>query len=159
MPAENLRDVDVPTSTVIASATDNPYRVAALRHQMSKHNGRLTCPGGKCTGTTTHQYCAVNEFGEEMGGASADGVTLRFTGKERDADALLDYFGARYMSSAQGRFTSPDPIQIMPQKLLDPQQWNMYSYVRNNPLRLVDPTGMYTTDCAQDDKACYLSGL
>jgi uncharacterized protein RhaS with RHS repeats len=42
----------------------------------------------------------------------------------------------------------------MPQKLLDPQQWNMYSYVRNNPLRLVDPTGMYTTDCAQDDKKC-----
>lgn len=33
-----------------------------------------------------------------------------FTGKERDAETGLDYFGARYMSSAQGRFTSPDPI-------------------------------------------------
>jgi RHS repeat-associated protein len=79
---------------------------------------------------------------------------MKFTGKERDAESGLDFFGARYMSSAQGRFTSPDPIHIMPQKLLDPQQWNMYSYVRNNPLRLVDPTGMYTTDCAQDDKKC-----
>lgn len=47
------------------------------------------------------------------------------------------------MSSAQGRFTSADPIPIMSQKLLDPQQWNMYAYVRNNPLRLTDPTGMY----------------
>src|SRR5580693_1090540 len=33
----------------------------------------------------------------------------RCTGKERDAESGLDYFGARYMSSAQGRFTSPDP--------------------------------------------------
>ena len=53
---------------------------------------------------------------------------------------------ARYYGSALGRFTSPDPIQIMKQKLLDPQQWNMYAYVRNNPLRLLDPTGMYVCD-------------
>jgi len=58
----------------------------------------------------------------------------------------LDFFGARYFSGAQGRFTSADPIGIMKQKLLDPQQWNMYAYVRNNPLRLLDPTGMYTCD-------------
>ena len=32
-----------------------------------------------------------------------------FTGKERDAETGLDFFGARYMSSAQGRFTSVDP--------------------------------------------------
>ncbi len=33
---------------------------------------------------------------------------IQFTGKERDAETGLDYFGARYMSAAQGRFTSPD---------------------------------------------------
>ena len=32
-----------------------------------------------------------------------------FTGKERDAESGLDFFGARYVSGAQGRFTSPDP--------------------------------------------------
>ena len=64
----------------------------------------------------------------------------------------LDFFGARYMSSAQGRFTSPDPIHIMAQKLVDPQQWNMYAYVRNNPLRLIDPTGMYT--CGATEAEC-----
>ena len=32
---------------------------------------------------------------------------LQFTGKERDAETGLDYFGARYMSSAQGRLTIP----------------------------------------------------
>jgi RHS repeat-associated protein len=38
------------------------------------------------------------------------GFPVKFTGKERDAETGLDYFGARYHSSAQGRFTSPDPI-------------------------------------------------
>jgi hypothetical protein len=33
------------------------------------------------------------------------GLGTEYTGKERDAETGLDYFGARYMSSAQGRFT------------------------------------------------------
>ncbi len=70
-----------------------------------------------------------------------------FTGKERDTETGLDNFGARYFGSNMGRFMRPDPIMIMKQKLVDPQQWNMYSYARNNPLRFMDPTGMYATDC------------
>ncbi len=54
----------------------------------------------------------------------------------------LDYFGARYMSSAQGRFTSPDPIWIKADRMLDPQRLNLYAYGRNNPLKFTDPTGM-----------------
>ncbi len=65
---------------------------------------------------------------------------LQFTGKERDAETGLDYFGARYFSGAQGRFTSPDPPGL-DQSEDDPQSWNLYSYVRNNPLRFIDPTG------------------
>jgi RHS repeat-associated protein len=52
----------------------------------------------------------------------------------------LDYFGARYFSGAQGRFTSPD-IPLLDQDPSDPQSWNLYSYVRNNPLIFTDPTG------------------
>ena len=65
---------------------------------------------------------------------------VKFTGEERDAESGLDYFGARYFSGAQGRFTSPDPKDF-PSHYDDPQSWNKYVYVRNNPLRLVDPDG------------------
>jgi RHS repeat-associated protein len=68
-------------------------------------------------------------------------LTLQFTGKERDAETGLDYFGARYFSGAQGRFTSPDPVVITSDRLKNPQQLNLYAYVANNPLRYLDPTG------------------
>lgn len=66
-----------------------------------------------------------------------------FTGKVRDYESSLglDYFGARYFSGAQGRFTSPDPIVFQAEMLTDPQRFNLYSYVRNNRLRYVDPKG------------------
>jgi RHS repeat-associated protein len=61
----------------------------------------------------------------------------RCTGKERDVETGLDYFGARYLSSAQGRWMSPDEL-FADQHPEDPQSWNLYGYVRNNPLRMVD---------------------
>lgn len=66
---------------------------------------------------------------------------IEFTGKERDAETGLDYFGARYFSAAQGRFTSPDPLIFQASMLYDPQRFNSYAYVRNNPLKFVDPKG------------------
>jgi RHS repeat-associated protein len=64
-----------------------------------------------------------------------DTLAEKFTGKERDAETGLDYFEARYFSGAQGRFTSPDPVKVTPDRLRDPQQFNLYAYARNNPLR------------------------
>ncbi|MGI0015999.1 MAG: RHS repeat-associated core domain-containing protein, partial [Nitrososphaera sp.] len=62
------------------------------------------------------------------------------TGKERDAESGLDYFGARYNSGPQGRFMNPD-APFADQQVNDPQSWNLYTYVRNNPLKYIDPTG------------------
>jgi RHS repeat-associated protein len=79
-----------------------------------------------------------------------------FTGKERDAETGLDYFGARYFSSAQGRWTSPDwstvPQPVPYADLTDPQTLNLYSYVRNNPLSRTDPDGHCSgfLDCVYD---------
>jgi len=76
-----------------------------------------------------------------------------FTAKERDSETGLDYFGARYMSSAQGRFTSPDPGGG---HLEDPQTLNRYAYARNNPLRFTDSTGLdFYLDCKEESDTCH----
>lgn len=85
-----------------------------------------------------------------------DRPALPLHGEERDAETGNDHFGARYYAARRGRFTTIDPIRLMPQKLTDPQQWNMYAYVRNNPLRFMDPTGQYICaggGCADFERA------
>jgi RHS repeat-associated protein len=78
------------------------------------------------------------------GSASGPASGFLFTGKERDAESGLDYFGARYFSGAQGRFTSPDPSRLS--AFIDsPQSWNMYTYAYNNPSRFVDRNGKWPT--------------
>ena len=71
-----------------------------------------------------------------------EGIAQKFTGKERDEETGLDYFGARYMWAVQGRFTSPDPLIIHPGRLANPQRLNLYMYARNNPLLYIDPNGL-----------------
>jgi RHS repeat-associated protein len=79
------------------------------------------------------------------GYGQSDSIRHKFTAKERDAETGLDYFGARYDSSAQGRFLSPDPLWIKADRLIDPQRLNLYAYGRNNPIRFTNPTGMDVT--------------
>jgi RHS repeat-associated protein len=67
------------------------------------------------------------------------------TQKERDSESGLDYFGARYYVSTQGRFTSPDDF-LNDTDPYDPQSWNLYAYVRNNPLRYIDLKGTIKKD-------------
>lgn len=63
------------------------------------------------------------------------------TGKERDTESGNDYFSARYYASKVGRFLSPDRLGAPAAILVNPQTWNLYSYVINNPLSFIDPTG------------------
>ncbi len=65
----------------------------------------------------------------------------KYTGKERDPESGLDYYGARYCNSVTGRFASADPSSrsMSPN---NPQSWNRYAYVPNNPLSFVDPDGL-----------------
>jgi RHS repeat-associated protein len=76
-------------------------------------------------------------------GTSAFAVTLLFTGQEHDAETEFDFFQARYLSAAQQRFLSPDPFNAGADPL-NPQSWNAYAYVNNNPLNATDPTGLET---------------
>jgi RHS repeat-associated protein len=69
------------------------------------------------------------------------GQPKRFTGKERDVETGLDYFGARYYGSKIGRFSTVDPYLDQQAALFNPQRWNRYAYGLNNPLRFIDPDG------------------
>jgi RHS repeat-associated protein len=96
-----------------------------------------------------------------MKGSLYDGdVRSRCTGKERDAESGLDYFGARYYASNMGRMTSPDPLAG---HLANPQSLNRYAYVLNNPLSNTDPTGMYvcedSTNCDSKNDKAFAKGL
>jgi RHS repeat-associated protein len=71
---------------------------------------------------------------------------MHFTGKERDSESGLDYFGARYNASTTGRFMSPDPKMPSLRHLLNPQKWNKYAYTINDPLRYFDPNGFEEMD-------------
>ncbi|MBI2853077.1 MAG: RHS repeat-associated core domain-containing protein [Chloroflexi bacterium] len=62
---------------------------------------------------------------------------ILFTGQRLDGTGLY-YYGARYYDAEIGRFISPDSIV---QSYANPQSLNRFSYVMNNPLRFVDPTG------------------
>ncbi|BBB33440.1 hypothetical protein TTHT_1997 [Thermotomaculum hydrothermale] len=65
--------------------------------------------------------------------------TITYTGHEKDYETDLTYMLARYYSSQTGRFLSPDPGYDYDQ--LDPMSWNLYSYVRGNPVMRIDPYG------------------
>jgi len=79
--------------------------------------------------------------GQSTTGSCADASTRHFTGKERDSESGLDNFGKRYFGSSLGRFQTPDPVLISWRRMVNPQLWNAYAYVGNNPLSFVDPTG------------------
>lgn len=92
-------------------------------------------------------------FGEEIGPnvgsrnptfgyTFTDPTRQRFTGKERDPEAGLDFFGARYYASTHGRFTTVDPL-LTSGTVHDSQTWNRYSYAINNPLKWTDPDGLF----------------
>ena len=73
--------------------------------------------------------------------ANTSGEKYKFTNQERDYSTGLDYFHARYYSSAMGRFMGADKVGG---EVDIPQSWNKYWYANDRPLVAVDPNGMDT---------------
>jgi len=84
-------------------------------------------------------------WGGELQFANSDSNHYKFTGKERDSETGLDYFGARYYSNGLGRFITPDwapkAVAVPYAEFADPQSLNLYTYVRNIPTTRLDADG------------------
>ena len=74
-----------------------------------------------------------------------------FTGQREMAGLGIYHYGARFYSPKLGRFISAD--SIVP-GMANPQNLNRFSYVRNNPLRYIDPTGHM--DSVGGDGGCFI---
>lgn len=66
---------------------------------------------------------------------------LKFSGKPRDSESGLDYFGARYYDRSQYRFVSTDPILSSLEMITSPAAFNGYCYCKNCPTSYYDPDG------------------
>src|SRR5579859_2289929 len=93
---------------------------------------------------------AYAPFGETY--AASGATDPAFTTQRQDTVAGLYDFPAREYS-IQGRWPSPDPAGLAAVDPTNPQSWNRYAYVMNNPLMYVDPSGQgpcppkYATYC------------
>lgn len=82
-------------------------------------------------------------YGGTFTGTGTTENTHQYMAKELEAATGLYYYGARYHNPNIGRFMSVDPAGADP---TDPQSWNRYAYVQNNPLKYVDPDGEQVVD-------------
>lgn len=122
-------------------AVSNQANVVIERHDYLPFGEE--CTTGACTGNPG------------VGG----GQPRKFTGKERDQETGLDYFGARYYGAKMGRFTTIDPVYTWADNLVDPQRWNRYSYSLNNPLRYLDPDGRQAAAVMELGRTAQQSGV
>lgn len=89
--------------------------------------------------------CTYAPFGQIISCSPDDAANhYRFTAQERDTETNVDNFLARNYTSQFGRFFQPDPAGTAAADPMNPQSWNRYAYVTNNPTNFIDPSGM---DC------------
>lgn len=102
---------------------------------------------GSASGTLAddNDYQSFGTLFNNYGASPSDNHYL-FTGYESDSDTTTDHATFRNLGLTYGRFNRPDPYDGS-YDLTNPQSLNRYSYALNNPLSLIDPTGL--------EKACY----
>ncbi|MGB7925166.1 MAG: peptidoglycan DD-metalloendopeptidase family protein, partial [Pyrinomonadaceae bacterium] len=133
------------------------------RYVLTDHQGstRAVMNGGQVT--ERHDY---RPFGEEIGaytglrtiaqGYNAQNpVRQQYALTERDQSTGMDHTLWRKHEPFSGRWTSPDPYRES-LKVRDPQSLNRYSYVENDPVNFIDPSGLEWVPIIQ--KACVTTG-
>lgn len=117
------QNIDEPLAESTSGATDY-YEADGLGSITSLTNG---------TGTIAQTY-TYDSFGNVTHSTGSLVNPFQYTARDFDSETGLYYYRARYYDPATGRFLSEDPSAFI-------GGVNFYRYVRNDPLRLIDPTG------------------
>jgi RHS repeat-associated protein len=132
----------VESVTVDASVPAATLPVVTQRFQFSNHLGSALLELDEGGAVLTYEEYYPFGSTSYQAGASFAVVSMkryRYTGKERDEETGLYYHGARYYAPWLGRWTACDPAGLK-------DGTNSYLYVRANPVRLSDPSGLYSWD-------------
>ena len=137
------------------TAVYNASGLAYYRHGDWQGSSRLTSlPSGASRVSYDGAYAPYGESYAEMGS-----LDHQFTGKNQDIVPGGPYqlydFPAREYHPTWGRWVSPDPAGLGAVDPSNPQSWNRYAYVTNNPLALTDPLGLDACAQAADPRACH----
>jgi RHS repeat-associated protein len=95
------------------------------------------------------QTYAFDSFGKQTATSGSLTHSFQYTGRESDPETGLNYYRARYYDPTTGRFFSQDPIRFA-------GSINFYSYVSNNSVLRIDPSGLIHQEPdgrLHDDKA------
>ena len=114
------------------------YNASGMFYYHSDHLGSFRF-GSSYTNRNMYFDLAYAPFGETY--ATSGSTDPAFTGQRQDTVSGLYDFPAREYS-IQGRWPSPDPAGLAEVDPTNPQSWNRYAYVMNNPLAYIDPTGL-----------------
>jgi len=136
----NINDMDIIIKEGVNNHSDNTF-LTEVRYFIHDHLGSTTYLTDETGEIISKQ--AETPFGMNWKD-EGEKALYSFTGKERDREINLTYFGARFYIQDIGRWLSPDPLFAeQPRKCVgSPGECNLYVYVSNNPVILVDPLGL-----------------
>ncbi|MCI0392945.1 MAG: FG-GAP-like repeat-containing protein [Acidobacteria bacterium] len=138
--AGRIAQVDTKTRDDDNTDPANPLDAPLIRYQYSNHLGSAVIETDESGNPISYEE--YHPFGTTSYRSAQSGFDLslkryRFSGKERDDETGLYYFGARYCAVWLGRWISTDPVGFL-------RETNLFVYCSNNPIVLHDPNGMQT---------------
>jgi RHS repeat-associated protein len=159
----NLVIAEHDATTPVGSFGDPPYQQRSARIDYTYSRSRLISSRQRATSTSawTDRYYVSDRlstrlvmdgsgnvvgrqahlpFGEEIAGSGTQ-EKHHFTSYEADGESGLSYAMNRQYSQGVGRFQQADPYEASG-GASEPQSWNRYSYVQNDPIHNVDPMGL-----------------
>lgn len=133
-----IAQVDTKTVDVNNDDPSNALNEPLIRYQYGNHlgsSGIETDTDGKVVSYEEYHPFGTTAYRANISGYDISLKRFRYSGKERDDESGLYYFGARYYAPWLGRWTSADPAGFV-------RGFNLYRYCSNNPVMMHDPNGM-----------------